>query len=280
MKTIGKIGLLLVASVIVEDVFSQIEPSWQQTNSAWQKRDRSEMRPLEWESVREADVMWSKNIWRMIDTRQKMNLPFSYPQEPLVQIIHEAAKRGEIDVYDASVVNADQCVKKLEVEMVRRTGTRNDTSMAYNILNPDIEEQQIVHEELAWNRITKYKIREVWYFDTHLSAMKVRILSIAPVMEDYDATGNYRGDMTMYWVPYARLRELLAKHEVHNSKNDSQQMSWEDLFEARMFESYIYKESNVHDRNIQEYASGVDAQLESERIKQEIFEKEHDVWEY
>ena len=180
----------MVASVMVEDVFSQIEPSLQQTNSAWQKRDRSEMRPLEWESVREADVMWSKNIWRMIDTRQKMNLPFSYPQEPLVQIIHEAAKRGEVDVYDASVVNADQCVKKLEVEMVRRTGTRDDTSMAYNILNPEIEEQQIVHEELAWNRITKYKIREVWYFDTHLSAMKVRILAIAPVMEDYDANGN------------------------------------------------------------------------------------------
>jgi hypothetical protein len=48
----------------------------------------------------------------------------------------------------------------------------------------------------------------------------------------------------------------------------------------RMFESYIYKESNVYDRNIQEYATGMDAQLESERIKQHLFETEHDMWEY
>ena len=108
----------------------------------------------------------------------------------------------------------------------------------------------------------------------------VRIIGIAPIMEDFDASGNYRGDMTMYWIPYASLRDMLATHEVFNAQNDSQHYSWEDLFEMRRFESYIYKESNVYDRNIQEYASGVDAQLESDRIKQEIFEKEHDVWEY
>jgi gliding motility associated protien GldN len=110
--------------------------------------------------------------------------------------------------------------------------------------------------------------------------MQVRILGIAPVMEDYDDNGNYRGDMTMYWIPYASIRNLLATKEVFNAQSDSQRYSWEDLFEMRRFESYIYKESNVHDRNIQEYASGVDAQLESERIKQELFEKEHDMWNY
>ena len=43
---------------------------------------------------------------------------------------------------------------------------------------------------------------------------------------------------------------------------------------------YIYKESNVHDRNIQEYATGVDALLESDRVKYENFNYEHDLWNY
>jgi hypothetical protein len=47
-----------------------------------------------------------------------------------------------------------------------------------------------------------------------------------------------------------------------------------------MFSSYIVKESNVYDRSIQSYARGVDALLESERIKEELFTVEHDLWHY
>jgi hypothetical protein len=46
-----------------------------------------------------------------------------------------------------------------------------------------------------------------------------------------------------------------------------------------MFGSYIYKETNVFDRIIDEYAQGIDALMESERIKEEIFLLEHDLWE-
>ena len=48
----------------------------------------------------------------------------------------------------------------------------------------------------------------------------------------------------------------------------------------RMFASTIVKEGNVYDRNINEYMIGLDALLEAERIKAEIFNIEHDLWEY
>lgn len=246
----------------------------------WQQRDRSNAKPLAYEYQREADVMWSKNIWRIIDTRQKMNQPFNYPGLPLIQIIHEAAKRGDITVYDPSVLNADQFTQVLNTEKVKVIGEKNDTVVQPDVMNPDREVEVAIHNPLTWDKIKKFRVKEVWFFDTKTSTMQVRIIGIAPVMEDYDDNGNYRGDMTMYWIPYASLRNLLATKEVFNAQNDSQRYSWEDLFEMRRFESYIYKESNVHDRNIQEYASGVDAQLESERIKQELFEKEHDMWNY
>jgi hypothetical protein len=31
--------------------------------------------------LREADIKWSKKIWRIIDLREKMNHPFTTPQE-------------------------------------------------------------------------------------------------------------------------------------------------------------------------------------------------------
>jgi hypothetical protein len=46
-----------------------------------------------------------------------------------------------------------------------------------------------------------------------------------------------------------------------------------------MFSSYVKKESNVFDRIIADYVSGVDALLESERIKKEMMEIEHDMWD-
>src|ERR1043165_7712405 len=111
----------------------------QETESLpWQQRDRQEMKPIEYEYVREADVMWSKNIWRVIDTRQKMNLPFSYPERPLIQVIHEAAKKGDITVYDASVLNADRFVKVLPLAEVQKMGEKNDTMMIIDVENPEI----------------------------------------------------------------------------------------------------------------------------------------------
>ncbi len=32
-----------------------------------------------WQTIREADVMWKKRVWREIDTRQKQNFSFRYP---------------------------------------------------------------------------------------------------------------------------------------------------------------------------------------------------------
>ena len=62
--------------------------------------------------------------------------------------------------------------------------------------------------------------------------------------------------------------------------NDASPITWEDLFEMRFFSSYIFKESNVHDRRIEDYLTGVDQLLEADKIKQEIFNYEHDLWSY
>ncbi len=265
---LGLLSLLSLAAVAQEPL-----------DGAWVKTTTKEKEVIPYDYIREADVFWAKRIWRMIDVREKMNLPFKYPQQPLIEIMHTAAKNGELTVYDPAIVDADQFKQVMSVEDIKKIGTRVDTVMQINPIT--LEEEQVIQKnELTWDKIVKYRVKEDWFFDEETSTMMVRIIGIAPIMEDYDASGKYRGDMTMYWIYYPDLRPILAKYEVYNPKNDAERLSWEDLFEARLFESYIYKESNVYDRNIQEYATGIDALLESDRIKYENFAFEHDLWNY
>ena len=84
----------------------------------------------------------------------------------------------------------------------------------------------------------------------------------------------------MYWVYYPDVRKILATNQVYNIKNDANTTSWEDIFEMRYFSSYIMKESNVFDRRIEAYATNLDLLYESDRIHNEIRDKESDFWEY
>ena len=63
-------------------------------------------------------------------------------------------------------------------------------------------------------------------------------------------------------------------------KNDAERRTYDDIFWKRMFSSTIVKESSVYDRRVDEFMVGLDALLEAERIKEEIFNIEHDLWEY
>ena len=137
-----------------------------------------------------------------------------------------------------------------------------------------------VEEPVQSRDITQYKIKEDWIFDKQRSERIVRIIGIAPMKEDYDDEGVKRGYKTLFWLYFPECRYVFANATAYNFQNDSQRRTFEELFQKRMFTSYIVKESNVYDRSIGSYARNIDALLESERIKDELFTIEHDLWHY
>ncbi|HRH37905.1 MAG TPA: gliding motility protein GldN, partial [Flavobacteriales bacterium] len=76
------------------------------------------------------------------------------------------------------------------------------------------------------------------------------------------------------------LRYALANAEAFNPWNDGERHSFDKLFQDRRFSSWITKESNVYDRRIVDCTQGIDALMESERVKDSIFEFEHDLWNF
>lgn len=245
-----------------------------------EKRLMVENRVLPYEPIREADIAWEKRIWRIIDTREKRNLVFRYPEKSFFSIIQELANDGEINVF-----RDDRFTEIIESEEMTQILNRVDTSVVFD---PETYEEQIkiTTEEINWEDIKRYRVKELWFFDEETSRLRVRILGIAPIKEEYDEeTGIFKYEAPLFWVYYPQIRESLSKFQVFNDANDSAPMTWYDLFEARQFASYIFKQSNVLDLRLENYFEesdqlGIDVLLESEKIKNDLFNFEHDLWEF
>ena len=232
---------------------------------------------LPYDHIREADVFWRKRIWRVIDTREKLNLPFVYPKAPFIGVLMDALKENQIQVYSAL---DDEFKQPLSYSELEQTLSKTDTVFTVSPITFN-DTMIITVDEFNPLTVKKFRIKEDWIFDEETSTLVVRILGIAPVQDVFDqTTGELRGEKYMFWVYYPEARQLFANTPAYNPFNDAIQMSWEDIFEMRLFGSYIVKESNVYDREIQNYATGIDAVLESERIKMEIFKKEHELWSF
>ena len=233
-------------------------------------------RVLPYDHVREADILWEKRVWRVIDVREKMNKTFSYPERPFFSILLDAAVNGDITVYSTE---DDKFTIPLTPEEVASKGTVTDTIVAFDIETYE-ERIEVTRNEINPDDVKRFRIKEIWYFDEESSEMRVRILGIAPLKDVTDDEGVFLYEDALFWVYYPHAREVLAKERCFNIGNDASPLSWEDIFEFRYFASYIFKESNEFDQRLGDYLSGIDILYEGEKIKNEIFNWEQDLWSY
>jgi len=247
-----------------------------------------EKKPVPYAYVREADVAWRKDIWRTIDLRHRMNMPLRYPLEgsmsdgkrySLFGLIMEGIKSEEITPYAYNAITAWKdpfsVVSSLE-EVYRNSGGDS----VYDDNGNFLEVQQGMTDILQW------QLQEAWFFDTKHSTMKVRIVALAPIYyQRYDEITGELLPSPRYRVPFVvsfeQCRRLFATHPVYNPRNDAQSISFDDLFMQRRFSSTIIAESNEFgNRMLTDYKVGQDILLEAERIKNDLFIMEHDLWEY
>ncbi len=234
-----------------------------------------EKQVLAYDHLREADIFWQKRVWRVVDTDQKMNQTFTYPADPFISVLLDIVQKNpNIRLYSDDLFKQPLTFAEVEQQL-----GAIDT---ITVVDPVTYEEKttVVKNDFNWMNIKKFRMKEDWVFDKESSKMIVRILAIAPIEDVYDDNDNFRGQRAMFYAYYPDLREHLIKREVFNPFNDSNRLTWDDLFEMRMFGSFIMKESNIQDRRIQDYATDRDALLESERVKFEIFEKEQNLWQH
>ena len=246
-----------------------------------------EKKPVPYSYIRESDVMWAKDVWRAIDLRHRSNMPLRYPLEgsmsggdrySLFGLLMEGIKTEEVTPYFYNPIAGwkDPFSNTLSLdEIYTRTG--GDTIVD--------DEGNFLRVQQLTNNILQFQLQEQWYFDKQHSVMKVRIVALAPVYYQYfnefgEALPAPRPSIP-FIVHFPQCRRLFATNSIYNPNNDAQSISFDDLFMQRRFSSTIIAESNVFgNRMLQSYKLGQDVLLEAERIKDDLFIMEHDLWEY
>ncbi len=254
----------------------------------YEKEHIKDKTPVPYVPVREADVPWSKTIWRIIDLRHKMNLSFYYPTEPignrmsLIDLLLYGVKNEGLNVYDADSPDAttefDVLMTQEQVDVAM--DAMPDTIMVQDPESGEMEEN-IVEGEPKTHEVQQFLIKEKWYFDKQHSTRNVRIVGLCPIRLYQKEDNPDLLRKKVFWVYYPEARGLLANHEIFNRHNDAQRISFDDRFLQRSFQSYVIQESNVYNnRGVNEYTMGVKTLLESEKIEEFLFEVEHDLWVY
>jgi gliding motility associated protien GldN len=249
-------------------------------DGVYEKENSVNRRLIPYTFLREADVAYKKRIWRDIDLRDKINLPLYYPLNyeasetriSLFQVLKRYAISGQIIAF-----SDEQFLIPLQISDVKTKFSKCDSIEESSF---DANGNEIITK--VWNcdslsilrNILKYRLKEDWFFDKQRSVLDVRILGIQAnlYVEDKETFKD------LFWVYYPACRSFFAKHEVFNPRNPAENRTFEDIFWKRQFNSTIVKEENVYDRMLLEYLRGIDNLLEAERIKNDLFKWEHDLW--
>lgn len=247
--------------------------------------------PVPYSYLREADVMWAKDIYRIIDLKQKQNLPMYYPLRPindrynLVQLILWGIDNEGIRAFSSDDPKNEFTIPLDRTKIDESFGAGTDVIQKTD-MNTGFVSDTTIYNERRTDEVKQIMVKEKWFFDKNHSVMNVRIVGLCPIRVYYQLDDQGMPTETILkrktvWVYFPELRPLFARHEMFNENNDAQRISFDDFFSQRRFNSYIFAESNVYEnRNIGSYALGMDALLEAERVKQYLFETEHDLWEY
>jgi gliding motility associated protien GldN len=251
-------------------------------------RDRA---PLAYEHLRADDAVYRHRIWREIDTREKMNHTFNYAADAdngnqrfisiLLQALQDSTKEitafSSVDDRFTTPMTRAEIAKvvlgdEIEVPEYDSLGTLIGTKKKRNDINLD--------------SFYKFHVKEEVIFDKESSRLFWRILGIAPVKNIITSTGVDLGPTELFWIYYPDMRPIFATFDVYNAKNYGGKMTWEELFESRMFEGRIIKSSmdNPKDLDIRSYPGIKEKPLhqlfEGETIKEKIFTYEQDLWSY
>ena len=251
----------------------------------YEKIHTSNRKPVPYQFVREADVMWSKIIWRQIELSERANQHLYFPTQPtdgrksLIDILLEGIHSQGLTAYDES--GGDEFAKILTEQEIHKNlggGSHYEDRVDENENITSV----LVPDPYVSSEVTRYRLKELWYFDKQRSVLECRIIGLCAIRVFHKDPDDPEERMTrVFWIYYPEARKLLSTYECFNPQNDGARLNFEDIFQKRYFSSYIIQESNMYNnRGIEEYTTGQESLIEAENIKEQIFNFEQDLWEY
>ena len=251
----------------------------------------------------ESDLMFKRTLWRVVNLKEKQNIPLFALNHEISKIIIDAVKKGELMAY-----KNDSLTKPL-------TGPEFGKSLAKGSGEPSAEEIESLNQARSeWNEIQQAKkranknyviqpfnegaagggvaeylpkeidrleIKENVIFDKKRSQIKYDIQAVTLYVKNTDSGL----DQPLGSFAYKDLAKVFRDHSKdaiwYNTQNEANHLNLADAFELRMFSSYIKKVSNPADDELSTIHGGSQqAILASQRAMEELVEFESSLWSH
>jgi gliding motility associated protien GldN len=284
--------ILIICTLIILGIASELNAQNIQTSSSTENFDSfSEVslkknKVAEPQQVRSEDIVWKRDIYRIVNLKNGQNGVLYYPVEPigdqmnLFSMLFDLIANKKIAAYeyldgreiftDQYVIKFKDLLKRFDIPYKEKNDPKKANSIIYEIEGSDIPSAEV----------TAFYLKEIWFIDQRSSSIKVKTVALCPILTREDEVGESR-TYPMFWIPFETLRPYLSQMQISaDSLNSAKNRSLYDFFNQRRYKGEIYKISNLKNQNIREYCKTPEAiKAEQDRLEEELKNIGSSFWE-
>lgn len=205
--------------------------------------------PLPYTALYASDALYRVRVWRTIDARTQKNARYFFNKaidgednSRLINIMLKAIREDSVQAF--SNID-DRFTTPISYDEVMATfGGGKDTSAKYD-MEGNIVGYQVRSREVSGDSVFKFRIKEEWVFNKRDGKTYIRILGIAP-LSTYTTSDGYtvaNSEHALFWIYYPDLRKTLVRNNIVNPLDMGGRITWEEVFENRLFDSKVTKSS-------------------------------------
>lgn len=228
-----------------------------------------------------SDVVWRRDIYRMLDLTKDENAVLYYPTTPqdgrenLFTFLFKQMLRGQITAYDYTI-NGNEDFSEKNIVKARELMDR------YEIFYEAKDDKVRVRDaDLPSDQVKRYYIKESVYYDQNSATFRSQVTALCPVlMRGSEEFGEQAMPYPMFWVKYEDIASQLSKLMLMGSSyNNAAMMSADDYFTMNCYKGDIYKTTNLQDRILANYCTTDSAmRKEQQRIERQLVDFEDHVF--
>lgn len=289
MTQIKRILLVCILTILpsVHSLNAQTKPVPTSDPNAFPEVSFKKSKIVESQQTRGEDVIWKREVYRMVNLMDGINGALYYPIEPsadhqnLFCTIFSMIADGRLTAYEylldgreifneTYALKFKELLKKFEIPFREKADPKKAGAFVYDIDAVDIPSSEV----------TLFYVKEVYYLDQRNSTMRIKPVAICPVLIRSDETGENQ-KKPMFWIPFENLKASLSQIPVSaDTVNSVTRMNAYDFFNQHRYKGDIYKVSNLRNQSLFDYCrTPEEIAKEQVRLENELKNMSDKLWE-
>jgi len=221
-------------------------------------------------------TVWLREIFKILDLDKDTNAALRFPEQPmgdrvnLFTLLFQLMSENRIDIYRYI---ADREAVFTEDNKISFEDFLKSIQIYYTVEGSGENTKFIVDEsDISSQDITRYLIKENWFFDEATGSFNSKVTAICPIMVRIDYNDGTTRTEAICWIPYESIRPYLSRTLIMTSDyNNALTYSMDDFFMKKMYSGDIIKTVNMKNQTL---AQQVGSDPEALKLAQDSIENQ------